>query len=137
MLDLSRHDVLVGQDFFMRRRPLTLTFRDAFRGIGHVISTQRNAKIQTAIGLVTLIAAGFLRVSIADWALLGFTVAVVLAAEAANTALEEIVNVISPELSEKARIAKDAAAGAVLLVAMGAVAVGLCILGPPLWQAWH
>jgi diacylglycerol kinase (ATP) len=121
----------------MRRRPLTLTFRDAFRGIGHVISTQRNAKIQTAIGLVTLIAAGCFRVSIADWALLGFTVAVVLAAEAANTALEEIVNVISPELRETARIAKDVAAGAVLLVAMGAVAVGLCVLGPPLWQALH
>ena len=68
-----------------------------------------------------------------DWAILVLTVAVVLAAEAANTALETIVDVISPEISEPARIAKDAAAGAVLLLAMGAVAVGLLILGPPLW----
>lgn len=121
----------------MFRRSLILTFRDAFRGIGHVIATQRNAKIQTAIGLVTLIAAGLLRVSLGGCALLAMTVALVLAAEAANTALEEIVNVVSPELSETARIAKDAAAGAVLLVALGAIAVGLCVLGPPLWQAVH
>jgi diacylglycerol kinase len=134
---LSRLDVSVGQDFFMPRRSLLLTFRDAFRGIGHVIGTQRNAKIQTAIGLVTLIMAGLLRVPIGGCALLAITVAVVLAAEAANTALEEIVNVVSPELSKTARIAKDAAAGAVLIVAIGAVAVGLCILGPPLWQALH
>jgi diacylglycerol kinase len=134
---LSHHQILRGQDFFMPRRSLSLSFRDAFRGIGHVISTQRNAKIQCAIGVVTLIAAGVLRRPAADWAILAITVATVLAAEAANTALEEIVDAISPEMSESARIAKDAAAGAVLLVAIGAVAVGLCILGPPLWQALH
>ena len=59
-----------GQDFFMHRRSLALSFRDAFRGIGHVISTQRNAKIQCAVGLVTLIAAGILRVPLVDWAML-------------------------------------------------------------------
>jgi diacylglycerol kinase len=122
---------------FMHRRPLSLSFRDAFRGIGHVISTQRNAKIQCAIGFVTLIAAAILKVPIADWAVLAITMAVVLAVEAVNTALEEIVNVVSPERSEPARIAKDAAAGAVLLVAIGAVAVGLFVLGPPLWRAVH
>jgi diacylglycerol kinase len=121
----------------MPRRSLSRSFRDAFRGIGHVLGTQRNAKIQCAVGFVTLIAAGVLRLPPSNWAILAMTVAVVLAAEAANTALEEIVNVISPELSETARIAKDAAAGAVLLVAIGAVAVGFCILGPPLWQLLH
>jgi diacylglycerol kinase len=118
----------------MPRRSLSLSFRDAFRGIGHVIGTQRNAKIQCVIGIVTLIAAGALKVSPRDWALLVLTVVAVLAAEAGNTALEEIVNVVSPEQSEAARIAKDAAAGAVLLIAMGAVTVGLFILGPPLWR---
>jgi diacylglycerol kinase (ATP) len=134
---LNHHDILDGQDFFMHRRSLALSFRDAFRGIGYVISTQRNAKVQCALGLVTLVAAGILRRPLVDWAILAITIAAVLAAETANTALEQFVNVISPELSEPARIAKDAAAGAVLLVAMGAVAVGLCILGPPLWQALH
>lgn len=120
----------------MHRRPLSLSFRDAFRGIGHVMSTQRNAKIQSATGFVTLITAAILKLPIADWAVLAITMAVVLAVEALNTALEEIVNVVSPELSEPWN-AKDAAAGAVLLVAIGAVAVGLFVLGPPLWQALH
>ncbi len=119
----------------MSRRSLFLSFRDAFRGIGHVIGTQRNAKIQCAIGTVTLITAGVLKLPPSQWAMLVLTIAVVLAAEAGNTALEEIVNVVSPELSQAARIAKDAAAGAVLLASIGAVTVGLFILGPPLWQA--
>jgi diacylglycerol kinase len=118
----------------MQRRSLSLSFRDAFRGIGHVVGTQRNAKIQGGIGIVTLIMAGALRLGPRDWAVLALTIAVVLAAEASNTALETVVNMISPERSEAARIAKDAAAGAVLLLAIGAVAVGLFILGPPLWS---
>jgi diacylglycerol kinase len=121
----------------MQQRPLSLSFRDAFRGIGHVLRTQRNAKLQCAIGVVTLSIAAALRLPARDWAMLFLTIALVLAAETANTALEEIVNVISPELSEAARIAKDASAGAVLLVAIGSIAVGLFILGPPLWQVFH
>jgi diacylglycerol kinase len=117
----------------MPGRSLLLSFRDAFRGIGYVVSTQRNARIQWGIGLAALVMGGILRLPARDWAILALTVVVVLAAEAANTALETIVDVISPEVSEPARIAKDAAAGAVLLLAMGAVAVGLFILGPPLW----
>lgn len=118
----------------MQSRSLSLSFRDAFRGIGHVIAAERNARIQAAIGIVTLIAAAVLKLPPRDWAVLCLTVFVVIAAEAANTALEEIVNAISPELSEAARIAKDASAGAVLIVSIGAIAVGLFILGPPLWK---
>ena len=118
----------------MQRRSLALNFRDAFRGIGYVIGTQRNAKIQGSIGIITLITAGALRLPPGDWAMLAVTIAIVLAAEAANTAVESIVDMISPEWSEAARIAKDAAAGAVLLLALGAVSVGLCVLGPPLWR---
>jgi diacylglycerol kinase len=118
----------------MQRRSLALSFRDAFRGVGHVIGTQRNARLQCAIGTVTLITAGALQLPPRDWAVLALTIGAVLAAETANTAIETIVNVISPELSEAARIAKDAAAGAVLLLATAAVAVGLLILGPPLWN---
>jgi diacylglycerol kinase len=117
----------------MLGRSLLLSFRDAFRGIGYVVGTQRNARIQWGIGLAALVMGGILRLPARDWAILILTVAVVLAAEAANTALETIVDVISPEISEPARIAKDAAAGAVLMLAMGAVVVGLFILGPPLW----
>jgi diacylglycerol kinase len=118
----------------MQRRPLFFSFRDAFRGMGYVLRTQRNAKIQCAIGIATLIAAASFRLPPRDWAVLALTIAVVLAAEAGNTVVETIVDAISPSPSEAARIAKDASAGAVLLVAIGAVVVGLLILGPPLWN---
>jgi len=118
----------------MQRRPLFFSFRDAFRGIGYVFRTQRNAKIQYGMGTVTLIAAAFFSLPPRDWAVLALTIAAVLAAEAGNTVVETIVDVISPSPSEAARIAKDASAGAVLLVAIGAVVVGLFILGPPLWN---
>jgi diacylglycerol kinase len=118
----------------MQQRTLTASFRDAFRGIGHVLVTQRNAKIQLAVGVLTLLAAARLRVSGGELALLFLTSAVVLAAEIGNTAVETLVDAFCPGQNESARIAKDAAAGAVLMLAIGSVAVGLCVLGPPLWR---
>jgi undecaprenol kinase len=118
----------------MQHRPLFFSFRDAFRGMGYVLRTQRNAKIQCGIGTVTLIAAAFFRLPPRDWALLALTITAVLAAEAGNTVVETMIDEISPSPSEMARIAKDASAGAVLLVAIGAIVVGLFILGPPLWK---
>jgi diacylglycerol kinase (ATP) len=118
----------------MQRRSLAASFRDAFKGIGHALLTQRNAKIQLAVGLATLGLAVALRVSVGKLAILLLTASAVLAAEIGNTAVETLVDAFCPGPSEAARIAKDAAAGAVLTVAIGSVAVGLCILGPPLWH---
>jgi undecaprenol kinase/diacylglycerol kinase (ATP) len=116
----------------MQRRSLATSFRDAFRGIGHVFLTQRNAKIQLAVGTATLLLAAGLRLPIGELALLFFVSAAVLAAEIVNTAVETLVDAFCPDRNESARIAKDAAAGAVLMLAIGSVCVGLCILGPPL-----
>jgi diacylglycerol kinase (ATP) len=118
----------------MQRRSLAASFRDAFKGIGHVFLTQRNAKIQLAVGVASLLVAAGLRVSLGELALLLFVSAAVLAAEIGNTAVESLVDAFCPDINESARIAKDAAAGAVLMLSLGSVAVGLCILGPPLWR---
>jgi diacylglycerol kinase len=118
----------------MHRRSLAASFRDAFRGIGHTLWTQRNAKIQLAVAVATLVAAGLLRVSAGDLAVLLLTSVAVLAAEIVNTAVEALVDAFCPAPSEGARIAKDAAAGGVLMLALGSIGVGLCILGPPLWR---
>jgi diacylglycerol kinase len=118
----------------MQRRTLAASFRDAFKGIGHVLLTQRNAKIQLAVGLITLLLGAGLRIPPEQQALLFLTAFAVLAAEIGNTAVETLVDAFCPGPSEAARIAKDAAAGAVLMLAIGSIAVGLCILGPPLWR---
>jgi diacylglycerol kinase (ATP) len=118
----------------MHRRSLLLSFRDAFAGISYVFRGQRNFKIQCLTGAAALALGVILRLSHWDMAVVVLCVAVVLASEMANTAIETIVDVLSPGPSEGARLAKDVAAGAVLVAATGAVAMGLLIFVPPLWE---
>src|SRR5580704_8975786 len=118
----------------MQRRTFAASFRDAFKGIGHAVLSGRNAKIQLAVGLATLTLAAALRIPPGELAVLFLTAFAVLAAEVGNTAVETLVDAFCPGPNEAARIAKDAAAGAVLMLAIGSIAVGLCILGPPLWR---
>jgi diacylglycerol kinase len=70
-----------------------------------------------------------------EWAIIALTIALVLAAEAFNTVAETAVDLAAAEYHPLAKIAKDVAAGAVLLMAIAAVVVGLLVLGPPLWRA--
>ena len=85
-----------------------------------------------AAGLMVLALAGWLGLARHDFALLTLAIACVWAAEAANTALEHLADVVSPRLHEGIRKAKDVAAAAVLLAAVGAAIVGLLVMGPPL-----
>jgi diacylglycerol kinase (ATP) len=86
------------------------SFGYAFRGWWHVIRTQQNAWIHAVV-----------------------STSVVLAAEFFNTAIEAVVDLSSPSKHPLAEVGKDVGAAAVLIAALAAVAVGLLILGPPLW----
>ena len=70
----------------------------------------------------------------AEWALLVFTIALVLILEGLNTSIELAIDLASPRIHPFAKAAKDLAAGMVLIAAIAAVAVGGIILGPPLWR---
>jgi diacylglycerol kinase (ATP) len=111
-----------------------LSFRFAFEGWSYVLRSQHNAWIHTVATIVVLILALWLRVSRLEWAILILTIAFVWSAEFANTALEAVIDLISPEKHPLAKIAKDVAAGAVLVSACAAVLIGLLLLGPPLWE---
>lgn len=114
--------------------PLWRSFQHAFAGIWYVIRTQRNAKIHLAIASFVVVLSLFLGLPPAQWALLVLTIALVIAAEILNTVIESLADLVSPDFHPLAKIAKDAAAGAVLVLAIGSVLVGLLILGPPLWR---
>ncbi len=118
----------------MQAESVWQSFRFAFAGIWHTLRTQRNAKIHTGITLAVLLLGGWLRLSAQNWAILALTIGVVFAAETLNTAVEALVDLVSPAYHPQAKIAKDAAAGAVMLLAIAAVAVGGVVLGVPLWQ---
>ncbi|RME82333.1 MAG: diacylglycerol kinase family protein [Caldilineae bacterium] len=117
----------------MRAASVWQSFRFAFAGLWHVLRTQRNARIHVAVTVAVVALGLFLRLSPPRWAVLALTIGVVFAAETMNTVVENLVDLVSPTFHPQAKVAKDAAAGAVLVLAMAAVVVGLLILGPPLW----
>jgi diacylglycerol kinase len=109
-------------------------FVHAFRGIGCAVRSEANLRIHfTAAALVVALAA-WLRLAAVDWAILVLTVGIVVAFELLNTAIEKAVDLASAEYHEFARVAKDTAAGAVLIAAIAAIGVGLFVLGPPMWD---
>lgn len=105
-------------------------FRDAFRGVAELLHTQRNARFHFVATVVVLAAGLWLGLSLLEWALVALCIALVLALEAVNTALEYLTDLVSPHYHPLAGKAKDIAAGAVLFSAVGAVVVGLLIFGP-------
>lgn len=109
------------------------SFGWAFEGIGHTWKTQLNFRIHVTIASIVVVAALWLRIPPRDWAVLALTIGVVFALELMNTAIEALVDLASPGQHDLARVAKDAAAGAVVVAAIAAVCVGIFILGPPLW----
>ncbi len=114
-------------------RAFVRSFRFAWEGIGHVVRTQRNARIHLAIMTVVALLGVLLQVSIVEWAILALTAGTVFAAEMFNTVAELAVDLLTQQYHPMAKIAKDAGAGAVLVTAVAAVLVGIAIFGPRLW----
>ena len=111
---------------------LLRSFGFALEGISYLIRTQRSAQIQIGIGAVALAFAAWLRITALEWAVLVLAMALVLALEALNTAIELAVTLASPQRHPLAKAAKDVAAGMVLIAAAASVVVGVVILGPRL-----
>jgi diacylglycerol kinase len=123
---------------FARRSRVTSSriirsFGFAFAGLGYLFRTQRNARIHLMVGTIVCAIAAWLRISRVEWAVIVFTIALVLILEGLNTAIEAAIDLASPKVHPLAKVAKDLAAGMVLIAAIASIAVGLLILGPPLW----
>jgi diacylglycerol kinase len=119
-------------------RPLVIlksvvrSFGFALAGIGFLLRTQRNARIHVVLGAAACGLGAWLHISRVEWAVIVFTIALVLILEGLNTAVEAAIDLASPQIHPLAKAAKDLAAGMVLIAAVASVAVGLLILGPPL-----
>lgn len=113
-------------------RAMIVGFKYAFRGIFDLIRLQRNAQVHVFVIVVLVVVSLAWKVSATEWLVLILTMTLVLAMEAMNTAVEAVVDLASPEYHPLAKRAKDVAAGAVLIAAVGAVFVALIIFGPRL-----
>lgn len=111
---------------------LACSFVWAFRGVGVLVRTQANARIHLAATLV-VVAAGFIcGISRGEWCAVVAAIGLVWTAEGLNTAIEAVVDLVSPEHHSLAGRAKDVAAGAVLCAALTAAVIGLLVFVPRL-----
>ncbi|MEY4134914.1 MAG: hypothetical protein RL386_1264 [Bacteroidota bacterium] len=106
------------------------SFVYAFRGIALLLLTQPNARIHLLATAVVVWAGLYFRISTTEWALLVTAMAIVWIAEALNTALEFLTDLVSPGHHVLAGRAKDVAAAAVLLAAIAAAIIGAIIFMP-------
>ena len=105
------------------------SFRYAFDGLGFMLRTQHNAWLHALVTVLVVAAGLAFGLSSSDWKWLLLTIVIVWLAETMNTAFEHLCDVVSPEQRDSVRRAKDIAAGAVLICALGAVAMGGLIFG--------
>ena len=107
------------------------TFRYALRGIGFMLG-ELNVRVLLAATLLTIGAGAYFSLAALEWCAVLLAIALVWAAEGLNTALERLTDLVSPQFHPLAGKAKDIAAGAVLLAALGAFCVGLIVFLPRL-----
>ena len=113
-----------------KTKKLINSFKYAIEGIVSSFKTERNMKIHIFIMILVIIAGIILKISALDWIILVIMFALVISAELFNTTFETVVDMITKERNEKAKLANDIAAGAVLVLAIGSIIVGLIIFIP-------
>ena len=121
------------ESFSLTRR--AQSFRFAWRGLVAVARSQHNAWIHAAATVAILAAGVALRLNAGEWALLVLAMAAVWAAEAFTTAVEVLGDAVASEDHPLVGMAKDVAAGGVLVTAVGAVGVGMLVLVPRALEA--
>ena len=104
--------------------------KHAMDGIEYTMSHERNFTIEMIFAIMVCLASIYFKVSTTEWAILLITIAIVLALEIMNTAIERCVDLVTKEYKELAKIAKDTSAGAVFVMSLFSVAIGICIFLP-------
>jgi len=113
------------------------SFSYALKGLAFVFRSELNARIHTAIAILVVVMGIVLGISRIEWIIIILCIGIVFAAEILNTSIERLVDIVSPQISEKAGIVKDIAAGAVLLSAVFSVITGFLIFIPYLKQTFY
>ena len=111
-------------------KPLIQSFGFAFQGIGAVIRKERNFKIHMTMAVMVVLAGIVCRISVTDWCICLILFALVMSLEIVNTSIEAVVDLVTEERKPLAKLAKDTAAGAVLISAILAAIIGLIIFIP-------
>ena len=113
-----------------RKDPIVKSFGYAFQGIFTCIRKERNMKIHLCVSVLVVIAGLILGLSVTEWCICLSLFGLVMALELVNTSVEAVVDMVTKEFHPLAKIAKDTAAGAVLIAAIMAAVTGCIIFVP-------
>jgi diacylglycerol kinase (ATP) len=105
------------------------SFGYAFNGIGYLLKNENNSRYQLAVGVVTIGLGIYMEVSYSEWIILITMIGLILMAEAFNTAIEKLCDIVHPDHHAQIGMVKDIAAGAVLLISITAAIAGAIIFG--------
>lgn len=108
------------------------SFKYAFQGMFSALKTERNLKIHVTIMILVIIAGIVLKISKIEWIICIILFGLVIGGEMLNSAIETVVDIAMPDINPKAKFAKDAAAGAVLVLTIASAIIGFMIFGPKL-----
>lgn len=117
-----------SKDF--KRASLLKSFGYAMSGIIRVIKEERNIKIHICAAVIVFALASYFQFSRNDWLVLLLIITIVISLELVNSAVEAVVDLVSPDFHPLAKKAKDVAAGAVLVAAIVSVIIGFLLFFP-------
>ncbi|MBI4079330.1 MAG: diacylglycerol kinase family protein [Candidatus Levybacteria bacterium] len=106
------------------------SFEHAVKGVHYAMRENQNLRIHLILAVLALVLAILLQVNPFELAVVELTILLVIAAEMINTAIEQMVDLITTEHRKEAEIAKDVSAGMVLVTAVGAIVIGVLIFSP-------
>lgn len=121
----------------MKKEPFSLrarmaSFRNAWKGLSVFVRQENNAWIHLSMTVLVILAGFLFRISTYEWIAVVFAIWLVISAEAINSAIERLADVVQPKRDERIRDVKDICAGAVLVCAMIAFVIGLIVFLPKL-----
>jgi len=117
-----------NEKFSIRAR--LASFKYAFQGLGHVLKAEHNFVVHLTAAIAVIALGAILHISKAEWLIVVLCIGLVLITEILNTAIEWLVDLVSPQRNEKAGKIKDIAAASVLIAAIVALAAGIVVFVP-------
>ncbi|MDE2025921.1 MAG: diacylglycerol kinase family protein [Patescibacteria group bacterium] len=114
----------------IHHKKLVYSFKYALEGVWFAFSNNQNLQIHVAVAILVAVMSVVFRINGFEMGILGVIILLVIASEMINTAIEEMVDLITTEHRQEAKIAKDVAAGMVLVTAAGSVVVGILVFLP-------
>lgn len=121
----------------IHHKKLVYSFKYAWEGVWFAFSNNQNLQIHVAVAILVAVMSVVFRINGFEMGILGVIILLVIAAEMINTAIEEMVDLITTEHRQEAKVAKDVSAGMVLVTAAGSVIVGALVFLPHILRMLH